>query len=787
MNKIWKARWIWTREGDNNNENGPGGGYAQNCTYVYFRNRFHLTQAPASPIAHISADVFYKLYINGSYVGWGPARSDPAWMSYDTWAVKPYLRVGDNLVLVLVCRFVRSGGALFLQMENGDQALPASGVGKWEWKKADEWTEWAMHGSSWSFSERVDGRKRDNDVLAGSLKTDDWKSVVVLGANRHAMSNSSGGNEPPTPLQALASSPYVWPYLWLEPRDVPQLTTTLEKPKQVVKTGETSALKNPCQLDSGSEPVPSKKIGVELMTPTASATSFAFDCHEDGFVCRPLSSTISKAAVVILDFGRLLNGHLIIRLNAKAGAVVSLGYGQILTEKEGLYGEVMCQDPMLDHGDRYICREGEQEFETFHFKHFRYLKIQLDCVSSPVEVKQVFVRALWHPAPRKGKFQCSDTWLNTFFDLSEKNIRNILLDNIVDNNWRERQQYDMAMFIFSLLSVLGDIPNIRRHFLSVARRQHYTGFIPQHFPENFDHCRYGWSLGFAEELGVIIALGEYLYYGKDADVIIQLYPAVAKYLSWIKNYTGADGVLIDNPPLMRWVDWADHDFRGPSLIMNLWYYAALSYAAKMADCYGLKSHSDQYQKKKELLKNAIERCFYDPESGFFSDAIVDGKPSDVHTLLGQSLVVLYDIGTPGQKMGTVNSLLNWKKLNPVSPYLTLPVVRAFSRLGRIDQAVQFMHEFYNPMIQKNSDGLWELPYDAWMKVMSRHGDRVGQNGNISQAGSEAAVFFLFADILGIVPLEPQMKTVYIRPSPGALSKVEGTYESPQGPISVSAG
>ena len=62
----WTAQWIW--------DNGE-----QNPTNYFLRVRkdFELSSRPDSAPLHITSADRYKLFVNGKYVGRGPARSDP--------------------------------------------------------------------------------------------------------------------------------------------------------------------------------------------------------------------------------------------------------------------------------------------------------------------------------------------------------------------------------------------------------------------------------------------------------------------------------------------------------------------------------------------------------------------------------------------------------------------------------------------------------------------------------------------------------------------------------------
>ena len=71
-------------------------------TYVRFRRTFHLETDCGNARLLLSADSRYRLYVNGVYVAWGPARSYPWRQCVDEHDIGQLLRPGDNLIAVCV-------------------------------------------------------------------------------------------------------------------------------------------------------------------------------------------------------------------------------------------------------------------------------------------------------------------------------------------------------------------------------------------------------------------------------------------------------------------------------------------------------------------------------------------------------------------------------------------------------------------------------------------------------------------------------------------------------------
>ena len=64
--------------------------------YINFRRDLVLEKPPTKARFVLTADSRYKLWINGIYVGRGPARSWPDTMALDDLDIAPYLRAGPN-------------------------------------------------------------------------------------------------------------------------------------------------------------------------------------------------------------------------------------------------------------------------------------------------------------------------------------------------------------------------------------------------------------------------------------------------------------------------------------------------------------------------------------------------------------------------------------------------------------------------------------------------------------------------------------------------------------------
>ncbi len=70
-----------------------------------FRKQFELSDQPTSAPVRVTADARYMLWVNGQFVGRGPARGFPWVQPYDEYDVASFLRPGPNWIAVEVYQF----------------------------------------------------------------------------------------------------------------------------------------------------------------------------------------------------------------------------------------------------------------------------------------------------------------------------------------------------------------------------------------------------------------------------------------------------------------------------------------------------------------------------------------------------------------------------------------------------------------------------------------------------------------------------------------------------------
>ena len=179
--KKWVAKWIWCE----------GEPVPQNF-YLYCRKSFRLEGKASEAAVDVTADSRYKLFVNGKFVGRGPARCDQRWQYYDTYDLAPFLRMGENVVAAIVHQFgIATGsytlgrGGFLLQGEvrgGSGRNLRLDSDESWRVLPAPPWDrETARATPAIMWQEVYDARQEPSGWQAPGFDDSSWQRPVMLG------------------------------------------------------------------------------------------------------------------------------------------------------------------------------------------------------------------------------------------------------------------------------------------------------------------------------------------------------------------------------------------------------------------------------------------------------------------------------------------------------------------------------------------------------------------------------------------------------------------------------
>ncbi|WP_312880462.1 FAD-dependent oxidoreductase [Paenibacillus phytorum] len=163
--------------------------------HMLVRKEFVLTDAYKKALLNITADDYYKLYINGRFVGQGPAQGNYYHYYYNKYDVVSFLKEGTNVIAVhvyyqgLVCRAYNSGDyrqGMIAELEVDGKLIVKSDQ-TWLSRKANEYISGGIVGYNTQYLEWIDSREQVPDWRNASIDLSGWKSCEEMEDHEYSL------------------------------------------------------------------------------------------------------------------------------------------------------------------------------------------------------------------------------------------------------------------------------------------------------------------------------------------------------------------------------------------------------------------------------------------------------------------------------------------------------------------------------------------------------------------------------------------------------------------------
>ncbi|SHI02490.1 family 78 glycoside hydrolase catalytic domain [Clostridium grantii] len=163
--------------------------------HMLIRKKFSIDEIKEKAYINITADDYYKLYINGHFVGQGPAPSYYFEYNYNHYDINQYLNDGDNIIAVhvyyqgLVNRVWNSGdyrqgmiAEVFV-----DKKLVLTTDNTWKYHISESYQSGGITGYDTQFLENIDSRLWDEDWMTLDYNDVHWKQVCEHEKDDHKL------------------------------------------------------------------------------------------------------------------------------------------------------------------------------------------------------------------------------------------------------------------------------------------------------------------------------------------------------------------------------------------------------------------------------------------------------------------------------------------------------------------------------------------------------------------------------------------------------------------------
>jgi alpha-L-rhamnosidase len=703
-----------------------------------------------------TGSTLYRVFLNGQFLGQGPARGPHGFYRLDEWDLTGKLNAGTNDLAFEVAGYnVNSYYLLdqssFLQAEvicNGTPLLTTSGAGS--------------NFSATILKERVQKVQRYSfqrpfsEVYRLTAGWTDWRVGKAA------------------PQLAQVS---IQPEKTIIDRLTPYPDYALRQPSTLVAEGGIKtglAVEKPWKDRSLTDIGP--KLGGYPERELESIPSLELQGMTNAFfrsVLRPVKTAdkleLSALTWKSVDFGRNLTGFIGQKVSCRTKTRLVITFDEILSDGDVDFKRLGCVNIIS-----YELAPGEYDLESFEPYTLRYMKLMVtegDCVVGPV-----YLREMSYPEVSRAQFAASDTRFNRLFEAGIETFRQNALDIFMDCPSRERAGWLCdSYFTARVAKDLAGDARIEKSFLEnylMPRSFQFLpdGMLPMCYPADHNDGVFipNWSLWF------VVQLGEYLERSGDRELIDALRPKVMKLLDYFQKFQNSDGLL---EKLESWVfvEWSAansfvQDVNYPS---NMLYAKALLVAGRL---YGVPTLADQA----ERIREVIRKQSYD--GSFFVDNALrrDGKltVTSNRTEVCQYFAFYFDIATPQTYANLWGKLLKdfgpqrkqtkaFPEIHPANAFIgNVLRLELLSRDGLSRQLLDESLAYQLYMVERTGT-LWE---NDGAYASCNHG-----------FASHGGVHLLYRDVLGLRNVDTVGKRVQVRFANLDLAWCEGRLPTPDGP------
>ena len=526
--------------------------------HTLFRKSFRIERSVREAVAYITADDLYKLYINGEFVGEGPAQSYPFAYNYNAFDITDLIAKGENAIAVqvyyqglfniyLVSADNLSGmiAELHITYDDGSREIIKSDR-TWKYRESDAYTAKYEYGYQTQFSEDIDLKKLRSD----------WREVGF---------DDSGWSSP-----EVAARPYPTEY-----NLIPQITPTVKHEKVYPKRIVT--IDGGYLLDYGWEVVGSPIIEIRGREGDKLELRFAEELDEGG-----------RARYEIRANCTYRDEH---TLSGKDDLVEYFDY------KAYRYMEILGAPKDFDPKTVYTierCYPFPEKTASFN--------------SSDEKMN-----GIWNICERGVRIGTQDT----YYDCPTREKGGFVGDALISGLSHLILTADLRIyekFIRDAANASRYCPAVMAHLptYDINICADYSALIPLFIEKYYD---YTGNAEFVKKM-LPVAEGIWEYYSQflNSEGLLEKIGHMKKVPSDMK------AILVDWPQNLR--DGYDMDAaeNGISTNSNLFFYGFLKTTTKLYDAVGDKKRSDELTEIYKRMERGIIAKLYDEESGLFRDA-----------------------------------------------------------------------------------------------------------------------------------------------------------------------
>ncbi|MBQ6747194.1 MAG: alpha-L-rhamnosidase N-terminal domain-containing protein [Bacteroidaceae bacterium] len=720
----WNAMWIEV----------PGTQPKDYGVY-YFRKDVDLNVKPSKFVVYVSGDTRYKLFVNGELASLGPARNDSKHWNYETVDLAPYLKAGKNVFAAQVWHegnytpvpnaTMRSG---FLMMGEGDAKVVNTDE-TWKAIQDPAYTPIRQQVPGYyalGAGEQINMNKTIADWMDANADLNLWQDAkpYELGTP-HDTSSGTG----------------VYTGHMLVPSTLPQIERFEKRIPTIRKDG---GLKLP-------KGWPSQQAKVTIPA--------------------------NKKVELLLDQEELTNGFFQLNFSKGNGAGITIRYAEALyTDERGQHkgnrNEVEGKNFIGRFDNLTSNGKDNQQFTSLDWRTFRYVRLDIETKGEALEINDISSMFTGFPFKMNAQLDTDNQELLKMMEIGWRTARLCAIETYTDCPYYEQLQYLGDTRIQALVSIYnsGDDTLWKNYLRQADMSRNAEGVTMGRAPSELAQYITPYALSY------IYSIHDYMRYGKDQQLVLDLIPGAEQILHYFSKYQMADG-RIKGLPGWNFSDWVYSDGwqmgvaqvgkDGGGILMDLQLLLALQMMTELENYRGNTFMAEEYSKQVEQLKQSVQQAYWDDAKGLYAQT----SEKQIFSQHANSLAILTGMVTGEQAKQVAEKMLTDSSLSQCSVYYKFYLHEALVKAGLGDDYLKWLD-------------IWRENIRQGLSTWGETSDVDGTRSDCHAWGASPNIEF-FRTLLGIDSAAPQFAKVKIEPRLGDLTKIGGSMPHPQGNIKVS--
>lgn len=702
-----------------------------------FRASFTAEQGQDA-LVKIGASTLYRVYVNGNFVGSGPARAAHGYYRIDEFPVGQFIQEGENILAVEVAGYnvnsyytLDQPSFLLTEMMVNGKAVLATGSG-------DDFEAFQIK-ERLQKVERYSFQRPFTEYYRMTEGYDHWRTSTEVPVERLALTHL--------------------PAVQLLPRHVAMPTFDIQEPVSLHSTGTIKKItpeqyRKDRSLAAISDILKGfKEDELEVYPVSQEIQEIATASQE--IISKPFtqggSVSLKKNEFTIYDFGTNFSGFIGAQVKCHEPTRLIFYFDELLTDDD-----VKTKQRQSDICNHIVfeLQPGEYNFETLESYTFRYLKLM--ALEGESEIEKIYLREFSYPDNSSALFASSNSKLDKIFDAAKQTFRQNSVDVFMDCPSRERAGWLCDSYFSAITErVLTGKTNVSDNFLenyALPERFEFLpeGMIPMCYPADHNDGVFipNWSLWF------ILQVEDYARNGGNPQLVAQLEPRIKDLLAYFSGFENEEGLL---EKLDSWVfvEWS----RANEFVQDINYPTNMLYSAALR-CAGQLYNNSEWLNRSDEVREAVLRQSYNGE--FFVDNAIreagEFKLTENKTEACQYYAFFFNIATPESHPEL------WRKIvNEFGPNrddtLTYPdVFRANAFIGNyLRMDILSRYDLQGQLISEIQDYFYtmaDLTGTLWENMQS--------HASCNHGFASFIGYVLYRDVLGVKDIDRVNKTITIR-------------------------